>query len=53
MLMARLRVGYTVYLFQWNGILKGYIDRYGMPVLHTPIKPIIGIDGEDIKSRRY
>jgi len=31
---------------EWN--FEGYIDRYGMPVLNTPIKPIIGIDGEDI-----
>ena len=27
---------------------EGYIDRYGMPVLRTPDKPIRGIDGEDI-----
>jgi hypothetical protein len=32
---------------EWN--FEGYIDRYGMPVLYTPKKPIIGIDGEDIK----
>ena len=32
---------------EWN--FEGYIDRYGMPVLKTPIKPIIGIDGEDIR----
>ena len=32
---------------EWN--FEGYIDRYGMPVLHTPSKTIIGIDGEDIK----
>jgi len=32
---------------EWN--FEGYIDRYGMPVFKTPIKPIIGIDGEDIK----
>ena len=31
---------------EWN--FEGYIDRYGMPVLNTPIKPIVGIDGEDI-----
>jgi len=31
---------------EWN--FEGYIDRYGMPVLKTPIKTIIGIDGEDI-----
>jgi hypothetical protein len=32
---------------EWN--FEGYIDRYGMPVLHSPEKPVIGIDGEDIK----
>ena len=32
---------------EWN--FEGYIDRYGMPVFKTPTKPIIGIDGEDIK----
>ena len=31
---------------EWN--FEGYIDRYGMPVLRTPVKPVIGIDGEDI-----
>ena len=31
---------------EWN--FEGYIDRYGMPVFKTPVKPIIGIDGEDI-----
>jgi len=29
---------------EWN--FEGYIDRYGMPVLNNPIKPIEGIDGE-------
>jgi len=33
---------------EWN--FEGYIDRYGMPVLETPIKPIIGIDGEKITT---
>jgi hypothetical protein len=33
---------------EWN--FEGYIDKYGMPVLHTPDKPIVGIDGEDIKT---
>tara|TARA_R110002074_G_scaffold128062_3_gene268236 strand:- start:2388 stop:4634 length:2247 start_codon:yes stop_codon:yes gene_type:complete len=33
---------------EWN--FEGYIDKYGMPVLHTPDKPIIGIDGEDITT---
>tara|TARA_R110000751_G_scaffold87676_3_gene173670 strand:+ start:684 stop:2930 length:2247 start_codon:yes stop_codon:yes gene_type:complete len=32
---------------EWN--FEGYIDRYGMPVFKTPIKPIVGIDGEDIR----
>ncbi len=32
---------------EWN--FEGYIDRYGMPVFKTPDKPIIGVDGEDIK----
>ena len=32
---------------EWN--FEGYIDRYGMPVLKTPPKTVIGIDGEDIK----
>ena len=31
---------------EWN--FEGYIDRYGMPVFKTPVKPIVGIDGEDI-----
>jgi len=31
---------------EWN--FEGYIDRYGMPVLKTPIKPVVGIDGEYI-----
>ena len=31
---------------EWN--FEGYIDRYGMPVLYSPVKPVIGIDGEDI-----
>ena len=33
---------------EWN--FEGYIDKYGMPVLHTPDKPIVGIDGEDITT---
>ena len=31
---------------EWN--FEGYIDKYGMPILRTPIKPVVGIDGEDI-----
>ena len=26
--------------------MEGFIDRFGMPVLHNPEKPILGIDGE-------
>jgi hypothetical protein len=33
---------------EWN--FEGYIDRYGMPVLETPEKPIMGIDGEKITT---
>jgi len=29
---------------EWN--FEGYIDKYGMPVLDNPVKPIEGIDGE-------
>ena len=32
---------------EWN--FEGYIDKYGMPVLFTPEKPVIGMDGESIK----
>jgi len=31
---------------EWN--FEGYIDRYGMPVLKTPLNPVKGIDGETI-----
>ena len=31
---------------EWN--MEGFIDMYGMPVLRTPPKPIVGIDGENI-----
>jgi hypothetical protein len=31
---------------EWN--MEGFIDIYGMPVLHTPKAPIMGIDGEYI-----
>lgn len=33
---------------EWN--LEGYIDRYGMPVIETPEKPILGIDNEMIEQ---
>lgn len=29
---------------EWN--MEGFIDRYGMPVLRTPSKPVVGVDGE-------
>lgn len=29
---------------EWN--MEGFIDIYGMPVLRTPEKPVMGIDGE-------
>lgn len=32
---------------EWN--YEGYIDKYGMPVIETPRKPIDGIDGGKIK----
>ncbi len=31
---------------EWN--MEGFIDMYGMPVLRSPKKPIVGIDGEEI-----
>ena len=31
---------------EWN--MEGFIDMYGMPVIDTPPKPVIGIDGEPI-----
>ena len=31
---------------EWN--MEGFIDRYGMPVLRTPSKPVEGVDGEMI-----
>lgn len=29
---------------EWN--MEGFIDMYGMPVIDTPSKPVMGIDGE-------
>lgn len=29
---------------EWN--MEGFIDRYGMPVMRTPEKPVMGVDGE-------
>jgi hypothetical protein len=31
---------------EWN--MEGFLDIYGMPVLRTPSKVLVGIDGEDI-----
>tara|TARA_R100001530_G_scaffold59946_2_gene43353 strand:+ start:703 stop:2946 length:2244 start_codon:yes stop_codon:yes gene_type:complete len=31
---------------EWN--FEGYIDRYGMPIFHSPAKSVRGIDDEDI-----
>ena len=33
---------------EWN--MEGFIDRYGMPVLETPSKPVLGVDGEMISK---
>lgn len=33
---------------EWN--MEGFIDRYGQPVLRTPIEPVLGIDGEMIEK---
>ena len=38
---------YSLFIpMEWN--MEGFIDRYGMPVLRTPSKPVCGIDGEMI-----
>ena len=40
---------YSLFIpMEWN--MEGFIDRYGMPVLHTPEKPVKGIDGEMISQ---
>jgi len=33
---------------EWN--MEGFIDRYGMPVLRKPSKPVLGVDGEMIDN---
>ena len=33
---------------EWN--FEGYLDEFGWPVFHTPNKPVMGIDGELIKT---
>ena len=38
---------YSLFIpMEWN--MEGFIDRFGMPVLRTPDKPVIGIDNEPI-----
>ena len=40
---------YSLFIpMEWN--FEGYIDKYGMPVLNTPEKPIEGNDGEYINT---
>ena len=40
---------YSLFIpMEWN--FEGYIDKYGMPVLKTPEKPIEGNDGEYIAT---
>ena len=40
---------YSLFIpMEWN--FEGYIDKYGMPVLNTPDKPIKGNDGEYIAT---
>lgn len=36
---------YSLFIpMEWN--MEGFIDIYGMPVMETPEKPVMGIDGE-------
>ena len=38
---------YSLFIpMEWN--MEGFIDRYGMPVLYTPIEPVLGVDNEFI-----
>tara|TARA_B100000768_G_scaffold52979_1_gene51459 strand:- start:8839 stop:11088 length:2250 start_codon:yes stop_codon:yes gene_type:complete len=40
---------YSLFIpMEWN--MEGFIDRYGMPVFRTPIKSIVGVDGESINQ---
>ncbi len=40
---------YSLFIpMEWN--FEGYIDEYGMPVFHTPEKPVKGVDGAWIKT---
>jgi len=38
---------YSLFIpMEWN--MEGFIDRFGMPVFHTPSVPVLGIDNEMI-----
>tara|TARA_R100001510_G_C7655820_1_gene215242 strand:+ start:2589 stop:4835 length:2247 start_codon:yes stop_codon:yes gene_type:complete len=38
---------YSLFIpMEWN--MEGFIDKYGMPVFHTPSTPILGVDNEYI-----
>jgi len=40
---------YSLFIpMEWN--FEGYIDEYGHPVFYNPDKPVMGIDGELIKT---
>ena len=40
---------YSLFIpMEWN--MEGFIDRFGMPVLRTPDKPVLGIDNELINQ---
>ena len=40
---------YSLFIpMEWN--MEGFIDRYGMPVFHTPKNPVLGIDNEMIEQ---
>jgi hypothetical protein len=39
---------YSLFIpMEWN--MEGFIDRFGMPVLYSPPKPVLGIDNQKIK----
>ena len=40
---------YSLFIpMEWN--MEGFIDRYGYPVFNKPEKPIVGVDGDNIKN---
>jgi hypothetical protein len=40
---------YSLFIpMEWN--MEGFIDKYGMPVMRKPMKPIEGVDGEMITN---